>query len=89
MCEQVKVDDLRILLESLSKNGNGDMSIFIGNYPLLGDAVNIDFMKNEMRINNTYYDEQMVEAMRKMRETITNACTQYIKDCYKAGEKEE
>lgn len=86
MREQVKVDDLRIFLESLSKNGHGDMPIFIGSYPLLGDTVNIDFMKNEMRINNTYYDEQMVEAMRKMRETITNACAQYINECYKAGE---
>lgn len=89
MCEQVKVDDLRIFLESLSMNGHGDMPIFIGSYPLLGDTVNINFMENEMRINNTYYDKKMAEAAQKMRETITNACTQYINDCYKAGKKED
>ena len=61
------------------------MPIFIGSYPLLGDTVHINYMTNEMRFVNTYYDEQMVKAMRKLRETITNACTQYIKECYKAG----
>lgn len=85
MNEQIKVDDLKEFLESLSNNGYGNMPIFIGSYPLLGDTVNINFMKNEMRINNTYYDEQMVKAMQKLRETITNACTQYINECYKAG----
>ena len=86
MNEQIKVDDLKEFLESLSNNGYGNMPIFIGSYPLLGDTVNINFMTNEMRFINTYYDEQMVKAMRKLRETITNACTQYINECYKAGE---
>ena len=86
MNEQIKVDDLKEFLESLSNNGYGNMPIFIGNYPLLGDAVNINYMTNEMRFVNRYYDEQMVKAMRKLRETITNACAQYINECYKAGE---
>ena len=72
MCEQIKVDDLKEFLESLSNNGYGNMPVFIGSYPLLGDTVNIIFMTNEKRFINTYYDEQMVKAMRKLRETIMN-----------------
>lgn len=67
MNEQIKVDDLKEFLESLSNNGYGNMPIFIGSYPLLGDTVHINYMTNEMRFVNTYYDEQMVKAMRNPR----------------------
>lgn len=83
---QVTVDELLGLLNSISKSGHGDMNIFMGErYPLLSDAVCINLMSNELHIKNTYYDEKMEEAMRNARNNLKRVCRKYIADCYDAG----
>lgn len=88
MRKQFTVDSLRDLLIRISDAGHGDMDIFIGeNYPLMDDAVVTDFYHNKMRMKNTYYDEQMAEAMRRARDDIAVVYRRYLHDCYKAGRK--
>lgn len=86
MRKQLTVDSLRNLLTRISDAGHGDMDIFIGeNYPLMDDAVVTNFYYNKMTIKNTYYDEQMAEAMRRARDDMAAVYRRYLQDCYKAG----
>lgn len=86
MRKQFTVDSLRGLLAQISYAGFGDMEIFIGeNYPLMDDAVVTDFYHNKMSIKNTYYDEQMAEAMRRARDDMAAVYRRYLQDCYGAG----
>lgn len=90
MRKQFTVDSLRNLLAQVSYAGYGDMEIFIGeNYPLIDDAVVTDFYNNKMTIKNTYYDEQMAEAMRRARDDIAAVYRRYLQDCYEAGRRIE
>ena len=86
MGKQFTVDSLRNLLTRISDAGHGDMDIFIGeNYPLMDDAVAIDFYHNKMTTKNTYYDEQMAEAMRRARDDIAAVYRRYLQDRCEAG----
>ncbi len=88
MGNQFTVNSLRDLLIRISDTGHGDMDVFIGeNCPLIDDAVVIDFYHNTMKIKNTYYDEQMAEAMRRARDDIATAYRRYLQDCYGAGRR--
>lgn len=90
MRKQFTVDSLRNLLARISYAGFGDMEIFIGeNYPLIDDAVVTDLYNNKITINNTYYDEQMAEAMRRARDDIAAVYRRYLQDCYEAGRRIE
>ncbi len=90
MGKQFTVDSLRNLLSQISCAGYGDMEIFIGeNYPLMDDAVVTDFYHNKMTMKNTYYDEQMAEAMRRARDDIAAVYRRYLRDCYGAGRRIE
>lgn len=90
MRKQFTVDSLRNLLARISYAGFGDMEIFIGeNYPLIDDAVVTDIYNNKITINNTYYDEQMAEAMRRARDDIAAVYRRYLQDCYEAGRRIE
>ena len=86
MGKQFTVDSLRNLLAQISNAGYGDMEIFIGeSYPLMDDAVVIDFYHNKMTMKNTYYDKQMAEAMRRARDDMAAVYRRYLQDCYGAG----
>lgn len=90
MRKQFTVDSLRDLLARISYAGFGDMEIFIGeNYPLIDDAVVTDLYNNKITINNTYYDEQMAEAMRRARDDMAAVYRRYLQDCYEAGRRIE
>lgn len=90
MRKQFTVDSLRDLLARISYAGFGDMDIFIGeNYPLIDDAVVTDLYNNKITINNTYYDEQMAEAMRRARDDMAAVYRRYLQDCYGAGRRIE
>ena len=90
MRKQFTVDSLRDLLARISYAGFDDMEIFIGeNYPLIDDAVVTDLYNNKMTINNTYYDEQMAEAMRRARDDMAAVYRRYLQDCYEAGRRIE
>ena len=90
MRKQFTVDSLRDLLARISYAGFGDMEIFIGeNYPLIDDAVVTDIYNNKITINNTYYDEQMAEAMRRARDDMADVYRRYLQDCYGAGRRIE
>lgn len=90
MRKQFTVDSLRNLLTRISDAGRGDMDIFIGeNYPLMDDAVVTNFYYNKMTIKNTYYDEQMAEAMRRARDDMAAVYRRYLQDCYGAGRRIE
>lgn len=90
MRKQFTVDSLRDLLARISYAGFGDMEIFIGeNYPLIDDAVVTDLYNNKITINNTYYDEQMAEAMRRARDDMADVYRRYLQDCYGAGRRIE
>lgn len=90
MRKQFTVDSLRNLLTRISDAGHGDMDIFIGeNYPLMDDAVVTDFYHNKISIKNTYYDEQMAEAMRRARDDMAAVYRRYLQDCYGAGRRIE
>lgn len=90
MRKQFTVDSLRDLLARISYAGFGDMEIFIGeNYPLIDDAVVTDHYNNKITINNTYYDEQMAEAMRRARDDMAAVYRRYLQDCYGAGRRIE
>lgn len=90
MRKQFTVDSLCNLLTRISDAGHGDMEIFIGeNYPLIDDAVVTDFYHNKMTIKNTYYDEQMAEAMRRARDDMAAVYRRYLQDCYGAGRRIE
>lgn len=90
MGKQFTVDSLRNLLTCISDAGHGDMDIFIGeNYPLMDDAVVTDFYHNKISIKNTYYDEQMAEAMRRARDDMAAVYRRYLQDCYGAGRRIE
>lgn len=86
MRKQYTVDSLRDLLIRISDAGHGDMDVFIGeNYPLMDDAIVIDFYHNTMKIKNTYYDEQMAAAMRYARDDIAAVYRRYLQNCCEAG----
>ena len=86
MRKQFTVDSLRNLLTRISDAGFGDMEIFIvENYPLMDDAVVTDFYHNKISIKNTYYDEQMAEAMRRARDDMAAVYRRYLQNCYEAG----
>lgn len=88
MRKQCTVDSLCDLLIRISDAGHGDMDVFIGeNYPLIDDAIVIDFYHNTMKIKNTYYDEQMGEAMRRARDDMAAVYRRYLQDCYGAGRR--
>lgn len=88
MGKQFTVDSLCDLLIRISDAGHGDMGVFIGeNYPLMDDAVVTDFYHNKMSLKNTYYDEQMAEAMRRARDDIAAVYRRYLQDCYGAGRR--
>lgn len=90
MRKQFTVDSLHNLLAQLSYAGYGNMEIFIGeNYPLMNDAVVTDYYNNKMTIKNTYYDEQMAEAMRRARDDMEASYRRYLQDCYEAGRRIE
>ena len=42
-----------------------------------------------MTIKNTYYDEQMAEAMRRARDDMAAVYRRYLQDCYGAGRRIE
>lgn len=86
MRKQFTVDSLRNLLTRISDAGHGDMDVFIGeNYPLIDDAIIIDFYHNTMKIKNTYYDEQMAVAMKYARDDMAAVYRRYLQNCYEAG----
>lgn len=90
MRKQFTVDSLCNLLTRISNAGHGDMDIFIGeNYPLMDDAVAIDFYHNKMKIKNTYYDEQMAAAMKYARDDMAAVYRRYLQNCYEAGRRIE
>lgn len=90
MRKQFTVDSLRNLLAQISYAGYGNMEIVIGeNYPLMDDAVVTNFYYNKMTIKNTYYDEQMAEAMRRARDDMAAVYRRYLQDCYEAGRRIE
>ena len=90
MRKPLTVDSLRNLLTRISDAGHGDMEIFIGeNYPLMDDAVAIDFYHNKMTTKNLYYDEQMAESMRRARDDMAAVYRRYLQDCYGAGRRIE
>ena len=90
MRKQITVESLHNLLTHILDAGHGDMEIFIGeNYPLIDDAVVTDFYHNKMTIKNTYYDEQMAEAMRRARDDMAAVYRRYLQDCYGAGRRIE
>ncbi len=86
MSKQMTVDQLLEKLSSISRNGHGDMLIFLGeNYPLLEDAIGIRMIENKLLIRNTYYDKKMTEALRKAADGMKSVYRTYLEDCYKAG----
>lgn len=90
MRKQFTVESLRNLLAQISYAGYGNMEIVIGeNYPLMDDAVVTNFYYNKMTIKNTYYDEQMAEAMRRARDDMAAVYRRYLQDCYEAGRRIE
>ena len=86
MSKQMTVDQLLEKLSSISRNGHGDILIFLGeNYPLLEDAIGIRMIENKLLIRNTYYDKKMAGALRKASENMESVYRTYLEDCYKAG----
>lgn len=86
MDNQITVSQLLNMLDELSKNGLGDMPIFLGeNYPLKDDSITINLNENKLQIRNTYYDEKMTKAIRKAIYGMEDVHRAYIADCYKAG----
>ena len=84
--KQMTVDNLRRLLDMVSKIGYGDMLIFLGNHtPLLERSVCIDYTKNEFKFRNVYYDKAITTATEKMKNEISVIMRKYISDCYDAG----
>lgn len=67
MDNQITVSRLLNMLDELSMNGFGDMPVFLGeNYPLLEDSISVNPSENKLYIRNTYYDEKMAEAIKKL-----------------------
>lgn len=88
MDNQITVSQLLNMLDELSKNGFGDMPIFLGeNYPLKDDSITITPHENKLQIRNTYYDEKMTKAIRKAINGLESVHRTYIADCYAAGRK--
>ena len=86
MSEQMTVDQLLEKLSSISRNGHGDMPIFLGEkYPLLEDALVVCVYENKLLISNTYYDKKIAEALRKAADGMKSVYRTYLEDCYKAG----
>ena len=90
MQEQMTVNSLLSMLNTLSRAGHGDMPIFLGtSYPLLKDAVLVDLIGCTLQIRNTYYDEKMAEALRKASSDLGQIYHAYLLDCLRAGMLEE
>ena len=90
MMEQMTVNSLLSLLNTISDAGYGDMPIFIGKkYPLLDSALAIDHRRDKLIIRNNYYDEKMAEGLRKARQGIDQIYHSYLADCLRAGMMEE
>lgn len=86
------VDRLKMILDSLSDIGYGNMTIALGkNAPITKDAISINYYENKLLIRNTYYDRQLTGAADELKNTIDGAIRKYIGECYHAGEniKEE
>lgn len=82
MQEQMTVNALLSLLNTLSGAGYGDMPIFLDeNYPLLNNTLTVDCRTNKLMIRNDYYDEKMGEALRKARDGLGEIYRNYIADC--------
>lgn len=83
---QVTVNSLKELLDKLSANGLGDMSICLGDdTPLLEDAICLDYISKQLLLRNTYYDKKIVDAAREFKDNINSAIQSYICKCYNAG----
>ena len=83
--EKLTVDSFKKILDELSVHGYGDMSIVLGtDTPLLRDSININYMTNDLLIRNTYYDEKLVDAAKKLKDTIDESIKQYLAECYRA-----
>ena len=90
MMEQMTVNSLLSILNTLSRAGHGDMPIFLGaNYPLLNSGLTVDCWTNKLMIRNDYYDEKMGEALRKARDGLGEIYRNYIEDCLEASMIEE
>lgn len=90
MDNQFTVDSLLTLLNTISQAGYGHMPIVIGEqYPLLKDALAVDYRENKLMIRNTYYNEKMEAAVRKAIDDTKCVFTTFIADCYKAGMMKE
>ncbi len=86
MMEQMTVNSLLSMLNTLSGAGYGHMPIFLGeNYPLLNSTLTVDCRTNTLMIRNDYYDEKMGEALRKARDGLSEIYRNYIADCLEAG----
>ena len=84
--EKLTVDSFKKILDELSVHGYGDMSIVLGtDTPLLRDSININYMTNDLLIRNTYYDEKLVDAAKKLKDTIDESIKQYLAECCHAG----
>lgn len=84
--KQMTVDNLRRLLDMVSKIGHGDMLIYLGDYaPLLESSVCIDYTENKFKFRNVYYDKAITTATEKMKNEISAIMRKYISDCYDAG----
>lgn len=84
--DQITVDNLRQLLEIISKAGYGDMKIYLGeSTPLMRSSVAIFYPENKFLICNTYYDKAIVSVADKMKNNIIDAINAYISDCRAAG----
>ena len=80
------VDRLKMILDSLSDNGYGNMTIILGkDVPITRDAVSINYYENKLLIRNTYYDRQLTEAADELKNTIEEAARRYVRECYYAG----
>lgn len=84
--DQLTVDNLRQLLEIISKAGYGNMMLYLGeSTPLMRSSISIYYPENKLLIRNGYYDKAITGAADKMKSSIVNAINEYISDCCNAG----
>ena len=77
------VDSLKEILDALHNDGYGDMYIVMGvDTPVPEDAIGINYCQNKLTIRNRYYDEQLLNAARNLRDSVDEAIQSYISDCY-------
>ena len=64
--DQLTVDNLRQLLEIISKAGYGNMMLYLGeSTPLMRSSISIYYPENKLLIRNGYYDKAITGAADK------------------------